>query len=186
MTFGEKLQMLRKAREWSQEELAGRINVSRQTLSRWEQDAVVPDTENVVALSRLFGVTTDYLLLAAPAPAGAQEPSVQEENTPLWPRGRKILLAAAIMGAVGLVATQLLTGTVMDSMIDGVSGNAVWEWEVLESGGSAVSGVFGAAIWKAVLLSLLNRLSLILLAAGGVGAAFYHPLLRLWRKHCRK
>ena len=63
MTFGEKLQALRKARSWSQEELATQINVSRQALSKWESGASVPDTENVVALSRLFGVSTDYLLL---------------------------------------------------------------------------------------------------------------------------
>ena len=63
MTFGEKLQALRKARGWSQEELATQINVSRQALSKWESGASVPDTENVVALSRLFGVSTDYLLL---------------------------------------------------------------------------------------------------------------------------
>ena len=62
MRFGEKLQALRKARGWSQEELARQINVSRQALSKWESGAAVPDTENVVALSRLFGVTTDYLL----------------------------------------------------------------------------------------------------------------------------
>ena len=62
MTFGEKLQALRKARGWSQEELATQINVSRQALSKWESGASVPDTENVVALSRLFGVSTDYLL----------------------------------------------------------------------------------------------------------------------------
>ena len=63
MTFGEKLQALRKARSWSQEELATQINVSRQALSKRESGASVPDTENVVALSRLFGVSTDYLLL---------------------------------------------------------------------------------------------------------------------------
>lgn len=66
MTFGEKLQALRKARGWSQEELATQINVSRQALSKWESGASVPDTENVVALSRLFGVSTDYLLTGQP------------------------------------------------------------------------------------------------------------------------
>ena len=62
MEFGEKLQMLRKARGWSQEELAQQINVSRQALSKWESGASIADTENVIALSRLFGVSTDYLV----------------------------------------------------------------------------------------------------------------------------
>ena len=62
MTFGEKLQALRKSRGWSQEQLAERIAVSRQAVSKWESEAAVPDTENVVELSKLFGVSTDYLL----------------------------------------------------------------------------------------------------------------------------
>ena len=62
MTFGEKLQALRKSRGWSQEQLAERVAVSRQAVSKWESGAAVADTENVVELSRLFGVSTDYLL----------------------------------------------------------------------------------------------------------------------------
>lgn len=62
MTFGEKLQGMRKARGWTQEELAGRIGVSRQALSKWEQNTAMPDTENVLQISKLFGVSTDYLL----------------------------------------------------------------------------------------------------------------------------
>ena len=99
MTFGEKLQALRKARGWSQEELAQQINVSRQALSKWEGGASVPDTENVVALSRLFGVTTDYLLLAehdiaAQAAPAAATPSWRKN----WPTKRLVLAAAGIIG----------------------------------------------------------------------------------------
>lgn len=62
MTFGEKLQLLRKTKGWTQEELAQKITVSRQALSKWELGAAIPDTENVLQLSRLFCVSTDYLL----------------------------------------------------------------------------------------------------------------------------
>ena len=62
MTLGEKLQRLRKARGMSQEELAARMGVSRQAVSRWELNIALPDTENVVRLSELVGVTTAYLL----------------------------------------------------------------------------------------------------------------------------
>ena len=62
MTFGEKLQALRKSRGWSQEQLAERIAVSRQAVSKWESEAAAPDTANVLEISRLFGVSTDYLL----------------------------------------------------------------------------------------------------------------------------
>lgn len=62
MNFPEKLQKLRKERSWSQEELASRIAVSRQAVSKWELGTAVPDTDNIAQLSELFGVTTDYLI----------------------------------------------------------------------------------------------------------------------------
>ena len=62
MTFGEKLQKLRKERGWTQEQLAAQISISRQALSKWELGTAVPDTENVVQISKLFQVSTDYLL----------------------------------------------------------------------------------------------------------------------------
>ena len=62
MTFGEKLQRLRKAKGWTQEDLAAQISISRQALSKWEQGTAIPDTENVLQISKIFGVSTDYLL----------------------------------------------------------------------------------------------------------------------------
>lgn len=62
MIFAEKLIQLRKKAGWSQEELAEQMNVSRQSVSKWEGAQSVPDLEKMIRLSRLFGVTTDYLL----------------------------------------------------------------------------------------------------------------------------
>ena len=62
MTFGEKLQGLRQKAGMSQDALAERLGVSRQAVSRWERDETMPETEKVVALADLFGVTTDFLL----------------------------------------------------------------------------------------------------------------------------
>lgn len=62
MTLGKKLQLLRRRNGLSQEQLADRLNVSRQAISKWELDAALPDTANVIALSRLFDVSADYLL----------------------------------------------------------------------------------------------------------------------------
>ena len=62
MKLGEKLQQLRKQSGLSQEQLAAQLTVSRQAVSKWELDETMPDTENVVQLSRLFGVSCDYLL----------------------------------------------------------------------------------------------------------------------------
>ena len=62
MTTGEKILRLRKARGWSQEELASHISVTRQSVSRWESDSAKPDTDKVIALCDLFGISADYLL----------------------------------------------------------------------------------------------------------------------------
>lgn len=62
MKMEEKIVMLRKKLGWSQEELAERMNVSRQAVSRWENGTALPDAQNVLQLSKLFQVSTDYLL----------------------------------------------------------------------------------------------------------------------------
>lgn len=62
MIFADKVIALRKKAGWSQEELAERLNVSRQSVSKWESAQSVPDIDRILQMSRLFGVTTDYLL----------------------------------------------------------------------------------------------------------------------------
>ncbi len=62
MILADKITNLRKKNGWSQEELAEKMQVSRQAVSKWEGAQTVPDLEKILALSRLFGVTTDYLL----------------------------------------------------------------------------------------------------------------------------
>ena len=62
MIFADKLILLRKKADWSQEELADQMNVTRQSVSKWEGAQSVPDLEKMLRLSELFGVSTDYLL----------------------------------------------------------------------------------------------------------------------------
>ncbi|MBR5015014.1 MAG: helix-turn-helix transcriptional regulator, partial [Bacteroidales bacterium] len=62
MILADKIIRLRKKLGWSQEELAEKMNVSRQAVSKWEGAQTVPDLGKVLQLSQLFGVTTDYLL----------------------------------------------------------------------------------------------------------------------------
>ena len=62
MILADKIMELRKKNGWSQEELADQLGVSRQAMSKWEGATSTPDLERVVAMSRLFGVSTDYLL----------------------------------------------------------------------------------------------------------------------------
>ena len=63
MKLADKLFELRKEKGWSQEKLAEQINVSRQSISKWESGQALPELEKVVELSKIFQVTTDYLLL---------------------------------------------------------------------------------------------------------------------------
>ena len=62
MKLSEKLYKLRKERGLSQEQLADVLGVSRQAISKWESGAAMPETEKLIALSKYFGVTADYLL----------------------------------------------------------------------------------------------------------------------------
>ncbi len=62
MIFAEKLVQLRKKAGWSQEELAERVDVPRQAVSKWESAQSMPDLEKIIRLSALFEVSTDYLL----------------------------------------------------------------------------------------------------------------------------
>ncbi len=62
MNFAEKLLTLRKAKGMTQEQLAEKLDVSRQSVSKWESGQAVPELEKIAALSTVFDVTTDYLL----------------------------------------------------------------------------------------------------------------------------
>lgn len=62
MTFAEKLKSIRKQAGMSQEQLAEKLSVSRQAVTKWETDAGIPDIENIMAISALFDVSIDELL----------------------------------------------------------------------------------------------------------------------------
>jgi len=73
MNIAGRIQSLRKNKGISQEELADKVGVSRQAVSKWESEQSVPDLERVIIMSEYFGVTTDYILKGV-------EPRKQTEN----------------------------------------------------------------------------------------------------------
>ena len=79
MILGEKIAQLRRKNGWSQEELADKMGVSRQTVSKWESNQTTPDLERILRLSSLFGVTIDYLLKDGAAP---EIPQAEAEEDP--------------------------------------------------------------------------------------------------------
>lgn len=78
MILAEKIMELRKKNGWSQEELAFQMDVSRQSVSKWESGASIPDLERILKLSQLFGVSTDYLLKEELEDLPASSPEISD------------------------------------------------------------------------------------------------------------
>ena len=62
MSLSDNLRALRKQKVYSQEQLAERLNVSRQAVSKWENGASDPSTSNLLALAKLYGISAEDLL----------------------------------------------------------------------------------------------------------------------------
>lgn len=133
MTLGEKLSALRKETGLSQEELAEALDVSRQTISRWEQDACTPSPDNLARLGKVFRVPVDSLLdRHAPAAPGEQTPPPEEGARPsrlrrifTWKRVALVslaLLLAVLLLWLGPVVYRELTIPDLEE----------WEYEVFD------------------------------------------------------
>ena len=102
MNLGETIYRLRTKAGMSQDALAGALDVSRQSVSKWENNAAVPDLDKLIKLSEVFGVTLDELVgREAPAPAAPAAPTAQSP-----PPYRTI---GAILLGFGLLTTLLLS-----------------------------------------------------------------------------
>ena len=101
MTLGQRIQEHRLRLGLSQAGLGEKLGVSRQAVSRWEADGAVPDTDKLIALSKLFGLTLNELLQVENPPE--QMPAPVEEPAEKRPRVRwKLLLLAAVCFLAGL------------------------------------------------------------------------------------
>lgn len=104
--FKDHLTALRAERGLTQEELARALNVTRQTISKWERGLVAPDTVNLSALGRLYGVSLDELVNGPPQeePTPEEEAPPESAPAPRWSVPRKRVGAAVLAGCI------LLTG----------------------------------------------------------------------------
>ena len=100
MTIGEKIALRRRNAGLSQETLAVQLGVSRQAVSRWETNESLPDTEKVLQLCRIFGVSADDLLLDQ-APETALKFNAARPLLPVWRRAFRYVYLG--LGAVGVV-----------------------------------------------------------------------------------
>lgn len=88
----ERINLLRKKMGLSQEELANKIGVSRQAVSKWESGQSMPDLDKIIALSDLFGVSTDYILKGTDV--SYDEGTINAETS------KKIMISGAIIFAI--------------------------------------------------------------------------------------
>ena len=98
MEFHERLYKVRKNAGMTQNDLAEKLDVSRQAVSRWEMGTAKPEFENLIAISDIFGVSIDYLLrgIGEPAAAAIKAEPEPEENSGSTNTAYKLWLAAAI------------------------------------------------------------------------------------------
>ena len=94
MSIADRIQRLRKAKGMSQEELADKIGVSRQAVSKWESEQSTPDIEKIILLSEYFETTTDFLLKGI-------EPAQELERKY---NAAVFSIAGTILNAIGLVS----------------------------------------------------------------------------------
>ena len=116
MILADKIIDLRKKNGWSQEELAERLDVSRQSISKWEGAQSIPDMNRIIKLSEIFGVSTDYLLkdeIDAPEyiDEGAEEPglrSVSMEEATEFLRVKKYASGRVALGVMMCILSPVL------------------------------------------------------------------------------
>ena len=94
MILADKIINLRKKNGWSQEELAEKMNVSRQAVSKWEGAQSVPDLNKILLLSQIFGVSTDYLLKDD---IEEEEIKVQDETSYMEEKGEQVVVRKVSM-----------------------------------------------------------------------------------------
>ena len=95
MNMADRIQYLRKAKGISQEELADKVGVSRQAVSKWESEQSTPDLEKVIILSDFFGVTTDYILKGI-------EPATDKEQKSKEFTSQVLYIVSTAFVAIGL------------------------------------------------------------------------------------
>ncbi len=134
MTLSEKIYKLRKKSGLSQEQLAEKLNVSRQAISKWESGVSMPESEKMIALSDFFGVSLDYLMKE-----DAEEPKEKQEALPKEDFDRAAFLLGLI-AVIGGVITMLVCGILM--IFHPVTSGQIGESSMIKIDGNALLLIF--------------------------------------------
>lgn len=103
MNIADRIQHLRKVKGISQEELADKVGVSRQAVSKWESEQGQPEITNIIKLSEFYNVTTDYLLVGKVENNISN--TVQKENL----INSKAVSIIVVIGATALITVGFIT-----------------------------------------------------------------------------
>lgn len=125
MKFHEKLYTLRKQAGMTQQDLAEKLNVSRQAVSRWEMGTAMPEIDNLVAISDCLGVTLDELLREKES-----EPSPAVETAAAAPRYLDFLPGKWWIFAIAVMVLRLVPNLLTIAMLSNPGGNlmAIASW----------------------------------------------------------
>lgn len=115
MILADKIILLRKKKGWSQEQLAEKLDISRQSVSKWESGASVPELSKVLKMSEIFGVSTDYLLKEEieDETQGVQPVTEGEAAETEKKRSVSVEEANAYMDLAKKVSTKIATGVIL-------------------------------------------------------------------------
>lgn len=168
MTLGERLQELRQRSGLSQEEVAQKLFLTRQSVSKWENDGAEPGIENLKALAKLYGVTVDALVGAAEPPEG----KTPVPSNSAYLRLLKLRLAVLAVVLLCMIATdkfylelQLLSGCLSPGAVAMLLG--YWVRNELTYGLLVCGEAFGVLICVAFIASVSMMMLPLALVAGG-------------------
>ena len=200
MKLQEKILYCRKRSGMSQEELAEKVGVSRQAVSKWELGDAVPELDKLVALARVFGVTTDWLLSEEePAPEPETPPrQTQTAAAPSWVDalpgtiGRLarrwgwlagvyvalVGLAIAVIGGLArYIAGRMFSG--FQGTMNSIMGNALQGYDIVYQTGDMM-GQFAANNPVSIMGTAMLVIGLLVMAAGVILALVLKKKSRDW------
>ena len=127
MTLGENIVRLRTQKNWSQGDLADALDISRQSVSKWETDASIPELDKLLKLSELFGVTLDELVRGEDAPKAETTPPPQAAPASFTPQTsseqekRHTIMGTILLGigAALMLICLILAGDLLAGLIYG-------------------------------------------------------------------
>lgn len=172
MILADKIIDLRKKNGWSQEELAEQLSVSRQSVSKWESGMSVPDLNKIIAMSELFGVSTDYLLkdeLEAPTPSETEGKDSSSSARTVTAEDANAYMAAVEKHSPGIilgVALCILSPIPLLMLL-----------HLGEHGAMGLTGELGCAIGLAILLVMVG-IAVALFITNGLPLSGYEYLER--------